>query len=189
MGETLRQAQAFVCDDPFARVYTLQFCLSNIPENRILKLDGDDWLYAILAERKYCEQYSRTEFAKDWIKKLNQYDVVIGKIADDSMVNAIKSFSNGYITNEALKSCLQLVDYGLQYVAKTDFACSQIKTIDERVLQGKERLRAIQDAERYRKVGYDLFNREIAKNQGEGMLIKEFLQEVTKKERGQYKHG
>jgi len=57
----------------------------------------------------------------------------------DSMKEALNAFYENSLTDEGLTACLQKVDYGLQYVAKTDFACSKIDVLSEKRLFGKEK--------------------------------------------------
>lgn len=76
--------------------------------------------------------------AKEWIDRVNHADVVIGKIADDRMNEAMSRFSNLGLTDKGLQACLQSVQYGNQYVLKTPFACSKTEILEEQKLTSKD---------------------------------------------------
>lgn len=138
MGDSALQAKGLISHETNPVIYQVKFKLSEIPEKKILKLDGQKWLYAVLACRKNCREFNFLKISKIWIEKLSHYDVIIGTIADDRINEAIKMFRKGLLTDKGLIACLQTVDYGNQYVAKTDFACSKIEKISERKLFGRE---------------------------------------------------
>lgn len=147
MGQSPEQAKGLVVDDPEPYFYTLNLKLSEIPERRILKLQDDDWLYTVLACRKKVRDFSELSIARDALTRLKDYDLVVGPIADDQMNEAMRAFTNGALTDEGLKCCLQRVRYGDQFVALTDFACSKIEIISEQEMLGRE----IDDIREYNK--------------------------------------
>lgn len=138
MGENPEQAKGLVVEDAEPYFYTLKFKLSEIPEEKILKLNENDWLYVILANRKKCSDFNELPLCSNILNKLSDYDVIIGPIADDRMNEAMKRFTDYGLTDKGLQACLKHVKYGNQYVAKTEFACSKIEIISERQLYGKE---------------------------------------------------
>lgn len=178
MGESAEQAKGLVCEDSSPVFYTLKFRLSEIPENRILYLNGQDWIYAVLANRKKCDEFNNLKLAKDILKKMNEYDVIVGAIADDRMNEAMQRFSDYALTDKGLQACLQSVRYGKQYVAKTDYACSKIDIISERSIYGKE----ADDIRKYtiqkRSESRDAVRKAAMKYQRQG----EYLNEIIEKE-------
>lgn len=145
MGTDLKQAKSLVSPFNDPKIYTLRFKISEIPESRILRLeDNKEWLYTVLACRGALTTKEMPSLKK-FLSALKNCDVVIGKIADDSMKEALGAFYENNLTDEGLIACLQKADYGLQYVAKTDFACSKIEILSEKRLLGKEK----QDAKLY----------------------------------------
>lgn len=139
MGSIEKQAKGLVVSSESPTIYQLKFKLSEIPENKILILDGENWLYTVLANRKLSTQFSESVLAKHWLNETNKYDVIIGSIADDKMRDAINAFSQNLITDTNLTRCLQSVDYGTQYVAKTEFACGKIEILSATHLDKKEK--------------------------------------------------
>lgn len=139
MGTDLLQAKSLVSKFDSPKIYTLRLKLSDIPESRILRLDDNkEWLYTVLACRGALT-VNEMPSLKKFLSALKKCDIVIGKIADDSMSEAFNAFYENNLTDEGLIACLQKVDYGLQYVAKTDFACSKIEIVSEKRLIGREK--------------------------------------------------
>lgn len=186
MGEKPEQALGLIVNDPSPVLYTINFKLSEIPENRILTLKDLDWLYTILACRKISEEFNQTQFAKDLLLELNKYDVIIGLIADDSMSNAIRRFENLGLTDEGLIACLQAVKYGRQFVARTELACDKIEIISERPVFEKEAkaLRSFSEAKRIENA--DIVRKMIIQYRNKGQYFDQLLDNLKEKEDKEY---
>lgn len=182
MGTNPLQAKSLVIEDAEPVFYELKLKLSEIPDDRILMLKENDWINAILANRKRCEEFNSLYLAEEWINKLDDYDIVIGAIADDRMNEAMQRFSDYALTDKGLIACLQSVDYGFQYVAKSEFACSKIEVISERNIFGKE----ADDIRRYTAVkraeSRDIIRDMIIKYQREGLYLNEIILNERKNE-------
>ena len=76
MGESEEQAKGLIVEDSSPVLYTLKLKLSEIPDNRILRLQEKDWIYAVLANRRRIEEFNKLYIANYWINELNKYDVV-----------------------------------------------------------------------------------------------------------------
>lgn len=70
--------------------------------------------------------------------KFSDYDVIIGKIADDRLFNAIEDYANGDLSKENAIKIIASMDYGLQIVLKTERAINQLKFIESKILHGFE---------------------------------------------------
>ena len=70
---------------------------------------------------------------------VNNYDVIIGPIADDRMNTCFKRFIENALTDEGLEACLKSVNYGKQYVLKTPFACSKVDIISSYEMTEEEK--------------------------------------------------
>ena len=130
--------------------------IAELPDNRFYELDCDfaglkiktfeedtndqiDWALFIaynrgLLEEKYrnlCEKYRAYN---------ENYDVIIGIIADDKMTQALQRFFMGELCDAALIEAMQKVSLGKQYVAKTKEACDKthIKILRESPLTHEE---------------------------------------------------
>ncbi len=183
MGTDKMQAEGLVAEKREPIIYTVKLKLSEIPDNKILILDGYDWLNAVLAKRKLCEEFNKLNLAKSWSKKLEKYDIIIGKIADDKMLDAIERFSTYGMTDVALIQCLQSTNYGEQYVAKTEYACSKIEILEEKALKGLELQTARDYAVKARINAVHAVDDAIISSRGNGLYLDEIVKRERKKER------
>lgn len=123
------------------------------------------------------------------VKKLDRYDVIIGKIADDKMVEAVQDFANNRITDAALLKCLQAVDLGTQYVAKTPFACSKIEILREQTLHSKEKQDALAQSMFYRRVAGNSIGEAVKQTRGQGQFIDDIIKAEKMKMRKNKQEG
>ncbi len=144
MGTDCMQAKSLVSGDDMPYYYTLKFHLSDIPREKILLLEGKQWLNTVLACRHADPEFDRLQIAKQALHKLDRYDVIIGPIADDKMREAMAAFIDNALTDKGLERCLSNVDFGLQVVAKTRNACKKIEIIEEKRLTTLELQNAIE---------------------------------------------
>lgn len=176
MTASKEHAKGFVAESADAVFYTLKFRLSEIPENKILVLDGEDWVYAVLANRRKCLEFNELCLAKSWTDKLNRYDVIVGDMADDRMNMAFQQFADYGLTDVGLTACLRYVNYGKQYIAKTDFACSKIDIISEHRLSSREIDEIRQYFEERRTEDKNIVNLITKKYQRNGLYLNEIAE-------------
>ncbi len=179
MGESEEQAKGLIVEDSSPVLYTMKLKLSEISEDCILKLKGKDWIYAVLANRRRIKDFSKLRMADYWINELNKYDVVIGPIADDRMNEAMQRFSDYTLSDEGLNACLQYVNYGEQYVAKTAFACSKIEVISERAIKEDELDAVRKYSHEKRMEGRDIVSKMTIEYRNKG----QYLDEIMKNQR------
>lgn len=139
LGTNDYQAKGLISNESDGIFYTVKLRLSEIPENKILVLSGQDWLYTVLANRKKSREFSKLNIAQEYLSLVDNYDVVIGSIADDRMNTCFRRFINNSLTDEGLEACLKAVNYGTQYVLKTPFACSKVDIISSYEMSDEER--------------------------------------------------
>lgn len=65
------------------------------------------------------------------MNEINRNDVIIGLIADDRMNEIYPKFFMNAITDKCLSECLKCVNYGNQYVFKTQKGCNAITIINQ----------------------------------------------------------
>lgn len=126
MGTKPEQAKTLVYHDSMPMFYTVQFELSRIPENKIVTLSDIEWAFYVLYNRGRLENIKDTKLYQEISNIDKDKDVIIGPIADDNMNQIMRQFENGDITDRVLLECIQCIDYGTQYVAKTKEACNCI---------------------------------------------------------------
>ena len=112
----------------------------NIKEFGESYVDKIDWALYIAYNREP-ELFTEYDFLKEKYKGYNEnYDVVIGYIADDSMMTTLTDFFKGITSDKEMIDCLGHVKLGKQYVLKTDKACedNRIKIVESRPLTHDE---------------------------------------------------
>lgn len=120
--------------------------------------------------------------AKKIKDKCKNYDIIIGAIADDKMNEALSRFSNYTLTDKGLAACMKFVDFGNQYVAKTEFACSKIEILDEKGLYGAE-AKAINDyAYNQRNICNNIVKEMVIKYRNNGLYLDEIISNELKKQ-------
>lgn len=134
MGTNPDQVRGLVSSFPSPFFYELELDADKVGRDNILILDGMDWVYAVLACRGTVADFNELEVSKKILKKLNSVDLVIGPIADDRMMAAMRRFEANGLTDEGLRRCLLAVDYGFQYAAKTQKCCDAIEIISRKGL-------------------------------------------------------
>jgi len=179
MGENPQQVKGLVVEDMEPIFYTLKLKLSEIPEEKILILDNESWLHTVLACRKKVPEFLNLNIAKEALRNLNKYDIIVGPIGDDKMNDAMQAYANGYLTDKGLLACLQYVNFGNQFVAKTEFACSKIEIMSSREITGKEADDTRDYSRQKRMESRDIVNQMIRKHRNNGIYIDELLEEKS----------
>ncbi len=180
MGTNPEQSKALVANDQSPYFYNLYVDFEAIKKENILFLNDMDWAYFVLYNRGKLNAVKNTEFYDKLLHLGDNMDVITGPIADDAMNETMNRFIRSQITDKAFLESIRALDYGVQYVAKTEFACSRIKIISERELCGKE----LSDAERLsafrRKEGRVAADEIQKKYRREGRYFDEILTEIEK---------
>ena len=180
MGENPEQVKGLIVEDLDPVFYTLKIKLSEIPENRILNLNNDEWLNTVLACRKKVPEFLSLNIAKEAINRLQNYDVIIGPIGDDKMNDAMQAYASGYLTDKGLLACLQYVNFGNQIVARTEYACSKIEIISSREIFGREAEDAREYSRKKRIESRDIVSKMIRKYRGNGIYIDQLIENENK---------
>lgn len=184
LGESKVQASGLIANVNDGVLYKINLRLSEMPDEKKLFVSGMDWMYMVLAFRGGVPEIMITDRAKEMVDKANRADIVIGPIADDRMSAAISLFEQGIITDEVLINCLRYVDYGNQYVLKTEYACSLADVIERHPLRGQERTFAFSAAEEKRSQSRNIIARMVEKYGDRGNRLSALLAERAEKERG-----
>lgn len=141
MGDLPDQPKGLIAEFPDNRFYELDCDFASLKIKTFEEDVNDqiDWALFIaynrgLLEEKYrnlCEKYRAYN---------ENYDVIIGIIADDKMTQALQRFFMGELCDAALIEAMQKVSLGKQYVAKTKEACDKthIKILRESPLTHEE---------------------------------------------------
>lgn len=129
MSESKHLCEAWVSDYKFdnPKVYELDFSYNDLKTYRF-NVDRD-W-YLFIAYNRINDKIKKYSKVVEYIKRFDNYDLLIGTIADDRLIYSLNEFFDNRINEKALMSCLDVFNYGLQYVAKTEKACKEIKIIN-----------------------------------------------------------
>ena len=178
MGTNELQAKTLVASDADLYFYKLNVRLSELPDDRILEVKDLDWAYFVLYNRGKLESIKGTAFYKKYQAMGQDKDFIIGPIADDNMSRVIKEFVNNQITDKALLESLRVIDYGIQYVAKTPMACSLIDKIHEVQMQEEETIPLVFKSFERRQEGLDSAEQMIWKYRRNGKYFAEIIKAI-----------
>lgn len=173
MGTNTLQPLALICNEDKPKLYTLELDLTGL---KILNIEiGIDWAMLIAYYRKEMEDVKCTAIYEKYSHMADEYDLIIGYIANDRMYTELSRFFNKTLTDVALINCLSALDLGIQYVAITDKACKQIKILKEETLTHLE-LSLLKDYSiKRRKKGITLAEEVEIKYRREGKYFDEIL--------------
>ncbi len=180
MGTNKDQARTLVANDQVPYLYKLDFDLSTMEENRILTLSGMEWAFFVLYNRDRLGNIKGSELYNNLQHLADGKDVIIGPIADDAMNEAMTKFTESQITDKAFLESISALDYGTQYVAKTQEACSCITVISEKEMRGKELQDAMMSAILRRKEGSVVADKMQKLYRREGRYFDEILHDIRK---------
>lgn len=181
MGTNPDQAKTLVSNDQAPYFYKLELDLSGLSTDRVLRLDGMEWAYFVLYNRGRLDSVKKSALYKQCAQLASYKDIIIGPIADDAMNEVMSRFIHGDVTDKAFLECIRGLDYGIQYVAKTEAACGCVTILEEKEIYGKELDDAALLAEKRRKEGRDLADVMQRRYRREGRFFDEILQELRQK--------
>lgn len=176
MGTNPERAKTLVATDPSPYFYQLKFRISEINKDKILELKDMEWANFVLYNRGRLDSKKNTAMYNHYKHLGDNKDVIIGPIADDAMNETMRKYMQGEITDKAFLESIRVLDYGIQYVVKTEAACRLIEKHSERELFGKELSDSVYLAELRRKEGNIKANEVQKKYRREGYYLDEILQ-------------
>lgn len=183
MGTNPMQAKTLIYNETTPMFYTLDFHLENIPEDKILTLSDINWAFYILYNRGRLESINTTSFYKRIAQMDTGKDVIIGPIADDKMGMVMREFARNTITDKGMLECIRCINYGIQYVAKTENACNQIEVKSKEPLNMDEYEEYQKFTDERREESEQKVNAIREQYLREGKFLKEILEEEQKKEK------
>lgn len=176
LGTDPAQPLTLICDEKKPILYTMKFDLTGL---KVLEVEMNlEWAMLIAYYRGYMEEVKGNDIYKKYEKMADGYDVILGYIANDRMYRVMKSFFEKEITDEALIHSLSALDFGRQYVCKTQKACKQLEIVGKRELTALE-LAILRDKSIIRRQeGIDLTEEILIKYRREGKFFDEILRGV-----------
>ena len=150
MGEEQRQPLTLICRADNPKLYELEFD----PLGLVVRDIGSDLLWALFVavNRGAMDAYRDTPLYAKIASVANDVDVLVGRIANDRVFQAVQFFFERIITIETLCEVLKALNLGRQYCAISQKACQNIKILSERDVGPTERdnLRLKSDMQRKR---------------------------------------
>lgn len=161
MGTEVLQPLTLICNYENPKLYIVEIDVNNL---NVLEVPTTiEWALVVAYNRGKLEIINKKNIYNKYKNMFNEYDVVIGNIADDRMFYVLDNFFEGNITDEGLVECLNTLQLGKQFVAITEKACKNI-LIKEEISLTKLELLCLQDiSEKNRRKGIESAN-EICRN-------------------------
>ncbi len=173
MGTDPLQPLTLVSNEDNPVFYTLEFDLSNLS---VLDIEiGLEWAMLIAYYRGYMDNFKNTNLYQKYSHLADEYDVIVGYIADNRMYQVLTDFFEGRIMDTALIASLSALKLGKQYVAITEKACNQIKIIKSRKLNKFELMLLADKSEIRRKEGKDIANEMVILHRRDGHFFDELM--------------
>ena len=174
LGETFERSASFVVGYNKSSVYIFDFNKENV-KIKVYNV-SKEWMLLIAYFRGRLDEYAGSKYIKELIKELNDVDVVIAPIADNTMYTTLDDFISGKITDLQCLNALSANRLGKQYVFLNDNVIKNNLKMLERCFYCKN--------ERVDYQSYRLKENEIGKNKvkialreyaGKGKYIEELL--------------
>ena len=130
IGESFLQSATWAsAEDAMGNIYKYEFDYSKF---KVRELEDLQWVFFVAYNRNRIPNKKETNKLSADMRmiKSKNYDVLIGKIADDKMAQSMKEFFTNSITDQQLFVCLELLNIGKQYCLKTIEACHSLKLIE-----------------------------------------------------------
>lgn len=172
-GQTLKQAEMFVAEEPDACLYFIQANLDGLA--RRFFTSNTDWMIAVAYYRDKLQEYKNSDVVKQIVASVDDADYVVAPIADNCLFEIIDAFAAGELTDKQARNAMSATHLGFQYVFRTPKAISQVTPIKKCFLCDAEK-------ENYRMLAQNayitsMYKAELAKHKfaNEGLYIYDIL--------------
>lgn len=136
LGTEKLQPLTLICNEDNPIIYKVKLKFNNL---KIYSIDVSlEWAILIAYYRGYLDDFKESLIYKKYSTICNDYDVIVGPIADDRMYRVMTNFFNKEITDIQLLNSLSALKLGIQYVCKTEKACENLEIIEEKHLNELE---------------------------------------------------
>lgn len=139
MGTNPKQAKTLVSSEANPTFYELELHLNGL---NCIDIKGIPWALVIAFNREFIKKkeypslYNFIQHDCDIIN--NKFDIISGIIADDKMATMLRNFFANTITDIGLIECLKCINYGYQFVSKSETTDKAIKIIKTSKIHGQE---------------------------------------------------
>ena len=144
------------------------------------RLFGMDLIFFILYNRGKLEDLKGTSFYERISGLGKNSDFIIGSVMDDIIDEPLRRFIKNQITDIALLESMKILNHEMQYVAKTDRACSIIKILSERNLYHEEINETTLLAKERKNYGIQIADEVQTKYSGQGRTLLQISDDILK---------
>lgn len=174
MGSDPVQPLTLIASYEESKFYILSLQIKGLKKKEIPQ--DIDWAMLVAYHRGRMKPIEGTKFYQKYEKMDGNCDLVIGKIADDRMFYVLDSFFRGFVTDIGLVNSLSALNLGVQYVAKNDKCCANIKIEKEIPLLWIEKRAFYTVSAENRRKGISLANQICKDARREGEFFDEILE-------------
>lgn len=118
LGESFNQSASFVSIYDNSSIYIFDFNKRNVKIKEFIV--SKDWMILIAYFRGELSEYAKSDYIKKLLNELNNVDVVVAPIADNTMYTILDDFIKGKITDLQCINALSANRLGKQYVFLND---------------------------------------------------------------------
>lgn len=175
LGETIQQAISFVSGYNKSCAYIAS--LKNINKLKVVEFNvTKEWMILVAYFRGRLSDYSDSKYLKKVLKKIENTDIIISPIADNSMYSTINEFINGTITDLQCINSLSANRLGKQYAILNDKVLeNNVSLLKKIYISQDERIEFEERKEKDRNVGNAKMVLAKRKYAGKGLYIEELL--------------
>ena len=107
---------------------------------KVLRLENDiKWLLVTAFHRRDYSGFKKYHHLRDKIREwVSGFDLIIGTISNDNFYSTVNAFIRNLISDTMALQIVQIMNYGEQYVLKSDKACGQIEYLDSEQVDVQE---------------------------------------------------
>ena len=172
-GESITQPETFVINYPKSSLYMFTFNPKNLKKIEF-KVDTE-WVLAIAYYRGYLEKYKNHRYIKRIIEKINNADYIVAPIADNTMFDIIKRFTDGELSDVQCQHSLSATNLGKQYVFKSQKAIDSLIFLNKCFISSQERKDLANTILDNKTISENKVNYAISKYRKEGKSLQELL--------------
>ena len=175
LGESVNQAISFVSNFPNSLLYIIE--VNNINKLKIKQFDvSKDWMILVAYFRGKLNEYTNSTYLKNLLKSIENVDIIIAPIADNSMYTIINEFIEGGITDEQCINALSANRLEKQVVILNNKTLDEnVKIIKESFISAEEKRHYEMEKESDRNIGKAKMILAKRKYAGIGKYIEEIL--------------
>lgn len=127
--ESLDQAESFVCSRPKGSIYIISD--EGGSDLKTISFDAtEEWMLLVTYYRGELEKYKNSPKIVQLVQRVENADIIIAPIADNTMYTTMDQFASGALTDIQAEHALAASSLGKQHIYKTAKACAGLKILE-----------------------------------------------------------